>query len=364
MKTGASDWLWSLGYVSILFISLGLPTACSTATAGSSSLAVGDSWTVTESINRTAIGTGAYAGDCTMQETGQFTLTVTSLKGTIMILRSDYETSSDYTGHGAFLSTKQLCTSSKSINTATLTVDVANLKVVSVDPSSSNVNGLVGHTLWFMVDPKQFSTGSVLSSWVSPSNQYTDVQWTVTGAQVLQVKGQSIDAYGVTYSGQSSGNWKDISSNTWSNGPAMQTRLYDATYGIYIGGSSVGKFTYAASNGGWTETSSCRRQISDTNIKFSTVLTSTSHVTLTEYGTVTVEPTLVETLTDSSMMITAVGVVTVAVIAVMIFRKRSSVSCGKCGTKMHRGSAFCDKCGTALASSDRPVLATPTSDTR
>jgi len=82
-----------------------------------------------------------------------------------------------------------------------------------------------------------------------------------------------------------------------------------------------------------------------------------------------VGPAVVETLTANSMtyaavLIAAVGAVTVVFVAFVMLRKRTPIVCGQCGRKMRRGSAFCDKCGTALASSDRPVLATPTSDTR
>jgi len=78
---------------------------------------------------------------------------------------------------------------------------------------------------------------------------------------------------------------------------------------------------------------------------------------------------VVETLTANSMtyatvLIAAVGAVTVVFVAFVMLRKRTPIVCGQCGRKMRRGNAFCDKCGTALASSDRHVLATPASDTR
>jgi tRNA(Ile2) C34 agmatinyltransferase TiaS len=89
---------------------------------------------------------------------------------------------------------------------------------------------------------------------------------------------------------------------------------------------------------------------------------STDRVLLSEtnipVGGLGVGPTIVEALTSNLMtyttvMIAAVGVVAVAVIALVMFRKRTPVICEKCGRKMGRESMFCDKCGTALASTDR-----------
>lgn len=302
--------------LSILSFTVALPNVPASSPP---SLSVGDFWALTETTDRMATGTGAYAGDCSMHETGRIMLTVASLKETTMVLRSDYQADYEFSGHGLFVSTNELCSSYSSDNTVSITVDLSVLRVVSIDPSSADVNGLVGRTPWFMVSPNEFSAGSVLSSWVSPSVRYTDVQWTVAGSQVLTVNGQSINAYSFTYSGQSVGNWKDVSSNIWSNGPAMDNRLYDAAYGIYVGSSAVGKFTYEASNGGWTETFSRKRQLLDTNIKFPNV-----NAANIEYSTVTrTEQVAMQFGISNPIVIAGIAIlVSVAVSAIFLSHRR------------------------------------------
>jgi hypothetical protein len=325
--------LWFLVLGSILLISLGLPSASSSAVifvspaaTVSPYLAVGDWWTLTESTDRTATGQGAAAGECIMQETGTLTFTVTSLNGTMMAFRSDYEYAFDFTANGIYASTKDICSSFKSESTTTFTVDSTNHKVTSIEPSP-DVYGMVGRVAWFMVDPSGFSRGAVTGSWLDPSFHYIDVQWSVTEPRVLAVKGQSINAYGLTYSGQSSGYWKETSSNTWSSGPAMDTRLYDATYGIYVGSSATGKFTYATPNAGWTETFSRNRQIADTNIRFPASYASTTLAALTEYSTTTQIQQIVSQsgLADSVIVILSAGIAVLsAVVALVVYRSRSS----------------------------------------
>lgn len=260
-----------------------------------------------------------------MQETGKLTFAVTSLKETMMTFGIDYEYAFDFTAHGIYASTKDVCSSFKSQSTTSVTVDLTNHKVTSIEPSP-DVYGMVGRVAWFMVDPSGLSSGAVTGSWLDPSSHYIDVQWSVTEPRVLAVKGQSISAYGLTYSGQSSGYWKETSSNIWSSGPAIDTRLYDATYGIYVGSSATGKFTYTTSNGGWTETFSRTRQITDTNIRFPASYATTTLAALTEYSTTTQIQQIVSQsgLADSVIVILSAGIVLLSVVVLVVYRSRPS----------------------------------------
>lgn len=237
------------------------------AVAEGATLKSGDWWVVNGTSHRTAKGSGSDAGQWTWDSTYVDKFTVLRKDATTVLISLDETGSWSSTATQTWVTPSGGATKTGSwSSTVTYTIDAGTFKVLAV--SDKDYSDLIGHPSFVILNPGGLSQGSsVQLGWYVPSGDaksstYTDVSWKVD-KQTVNFKGADVGVWSLTHTGDRFGNWR--SGDIHSVGPLTGMCLYDANYGIYLGGSMIGNYTLARTGGGWTETYSKTDKLSDTS---------------------------------------------------------------------------------------------------
>lgn len=163
------------------------------------------------------------------------------------------------------------------------TLDTASHVVTAV--SNKDYESNVGYHALFLINPASLKPGdTVLLPWVDPTGKQVDVPWTVGVLRNVEVRGSEVTVWSVTYTGESTGHWP-AENGPYSQGPETHTYLFDPTYGVLLGYSTSGRYSFSRAEGywngyttvrgqgGWEETSSWTSGPKDTSLEFSAAVT-------------------------------------------------------------------------------------------
>lgn len=238
------------------------------AAANSVTLKSGDWWAVNGTLHRTANGSGSDAGQWTYDLTYVDKYTVLNKDATTVLISLNETGSWSSTATQIFVKPNGGATNTGSwSSTITYTIDAGTFKVLAV--SNNNRSDRIGHPSSIILTLGGLSQGSsVQLGWYVPSGDaksstYTDVSWNVD-KQTVNFKGADVGVWSLTHTGDGLGYWQS-SGSIYSMGPETATYLYDANYGIYLGGSFTGNYALAVTGSGWTETYSSTETLSDTS---------------------------------------------------------------------------------------------------
>jgi hypothetical protein len=241
-----------------------------TAAANSPTLKSGDWWTVNGTYHRTATGTGSDSGKWTEDGTYMDKYSVLNHDNATVVVSYSSSGSWSTTATQTWVTPNGGPTKTGTWSiTVTFTVDAATFKVLSV--SNKDYSDAVGHPGWVVLNPTSLTQGSSAQlGWYVPignarTSTYTDVSWKVD-KQTVSIKGTDADAWALSYDGDHLGHW--TSGGVYSKGMQTETALFDANYGIFLGSTISGSYTFARIGGGWTETYSATERISDSDLSF------------------------------------------------------------------------------------------------
>ena len=311
---------------------------------GGMRLKVGDWWSIKGAYHWTSTGSGTDSG--TWTEDGQYTekFTVTSLDSNTITISYHYSDSWSSTATGGYIEANGGSTNKDtSTETANYVIDLSSFNVLNATEKGKN---WIGYPTMILVNPAGLQEGATVQrGWWMPSNDAKSdavklVTWSVGTPQTIPIKGQTVNAWSLSYTGQRLGYWYGSNSKVYPTGPQTDTRLYDSIYGIFVGISSSGEFRLEKQNGGWTETYSETSRIDDTNLAFSVPTTE-------------VTPFFV----SSTSLMAIIGLVAIIAIvgAWLVMRSRNEPRpesaaekfCIECGKPLTADQKYCAQCGKA-----------------
>ena len=344
--------------------------------AQSAPLSVGDWWSVKGTSHRASSGSGSccYGG---FTEDTRYTdkFTVTSIESNQFTVYYDWSESWTSTANGNWQADKDGSDS----GTSQYIIDLTSLNVVN---GTKGAAAWIGYPVWFLVNPAEMGAKGTLQrgAWVisddAQSNALKSVAWNVGEPQTIQVNGQTVTAYSISYTGPRRG-YLRYSETSYSQGSETVTELFDSVHGIWLGESRTGNYKLERSDGGFTETYSQTNQFDDTNLDFSVPAASTSTTVAEPTSIQTTETTPTATVTTSILtqtvatepfslggtgLIAVIGLVaTIAIVgAWLVMRSRSRPPstpalkiesvvekyCIECGKPLTANQNYCPKCGT------------------
>lgn len=222
-------------------------------------------------------GTGDYSG--TVREEVPYTVkyeVLSSDKSTVVIRYSETD-SWTCTATGEWTT---VCDSPSGVDLyqTDYTIDVATLQVTATydAPSTkSSTQKEVGHPTWILLGT-DLSVGDTATQWWKVPNSdgqsstITDVLWKVDEIQKITVKGMDVIVRSLTYTGDHIGSfwWETSGQEFHSRGLETESEYYDTIYGLCMGLTVTGTYTYSDSVGGWTEKYADTNQFADTNLDF------------------------------------------------------------------------------------------------
>jgi hypothetical protein len=256
-----------------------LPTNIPYTEAPQTALLAGSWWTVTGTIHYEVVGTGGDEGNYREDDRYTDNYTVVSNDGTTMVV-SYFDagswtcTATDTVPSAFWVGTCGGQTNSGTFSSQTsYTIDVATLKVTATSSESTKdevghptyillaTNATVGDTAWiYWRVPNSNATGSTI----------TDVLYKVDKLDKINVKGVDVTVRVLTYTGERLGNfWTSRSGQkVYEKGLNTESDFYDTAYGIYMGHTMTGSYTYTDSKGSWTDTITGQERVFDTNLEF------------------------------------------------------------------------------------------------
>lgn len=273
----------SMAFVAVIIIALVSPVSAGparTLQATAQSLNAGSLWSTAETINRTATGKGSDSGTWTRNWSQSDNFVVLNRTATTISVAFSGTDSWSSTATDTWVSDSGGPTKHGTDSWAVIyAVDLGTYMVSAV--SNKDFSDEVGLPAWFLLNPNSLTAGgTVLLTWNVPNSNATSetltaVPWTV-GQDTVSVKGNQLGAWKVTYTGEQFGHWK--SGNLHSTGTVTETDYFDSVYGIWLGYSASGNFTFDREGGGWKETYRASGWVSDTNLVFtvSSTLTASS----------------------------------------------------------------------------------------
>jgi len=239
-------------------------------------LKVGNTWTITGTYSYSDAGYAGMAGN--YSEIGHFTdvFKVDSIYLTSMAISEVRSTVWSSTGNGMFtnFSGGQTTTSNRRYIINSTTLDIISETI------SKNATG---HPTSVLIDPTALVQGNTImrTAWepalANTTTIATNVPATVSGSVMLTLNGSPLKLWNVTYTANSAGEFTYYTgpTNTVSSpaGPETDSTLYESTYGIIAGWSTIGTFLAdqcSGCNGGWTEHYVSNALLTSSNINFGT----------------------------------------------------------------------------------------------
>lgn len=243
------------------------------AALNSKPLPAGSWWTNAGTFSYELSGTGAYNGEARFEGTYTVKYEVVSSDESTMVIRYSETEPWTCTSTGEWTTACQPSEGTYSYQTD-YTIDVATLKVTATHdapPTETSTQKEVGHPTWILL-ATDLSVGDTATQWWkvpnsdSTSSTITDVLYKVEKLQEINIKGIDVTVRVLTYTGEHLGGF--YRGGLHSKGPRTESDLYDTVYGIYMGHTTSGTYTYSDSQGSWTETYVDTSQITDTNLEF------------------------------------------------------------------------------------------------
>lgn len=243
------------------------------AAASGKPLPAGSWWTVAGTYSYELSGKRRFLGN--YRENGTYTdkFRVVSSNDSMIVMRYSETDSWNCTAAGHWADVCKPNTGTDSYETD-YTIDIATLNVTATHDTlstKSNTKEEVGHPTWFLLGTDLSVGDTALRYWHVPNSEgtsstITDVPWKVEKVEQINIKGFDVTVRVLTYSGKHLGNfyWGEAV----SKGLRTESDLYDTAYGIFMGSSRTGNYSYGSSENSWTDTFEGNDQITDTNLDF------------------------------------------------------------------------------------------------
>ncbi len=344
--------LWFLSVLMFTAVAVGAQNV-----VGPGALPVGSWFTLQYAYHDQTNGSGKYAGYYKHDARGTVTLTAIGQSGTAISIKrhwAGYVIDYSYTAQGPYWSNyiggtappgSTVATNQGSVATPdkTYTVDLTSMKVTAVNGTATN-----GGDIGYLLQPAGLTVGStVTKGWWDTAGDWVAVPCTVTQYQPIMIQGASVNAFTLTYTGQT------VGINTGSmnaTGPATENYAYDAAYGVFLTNQYSGTYALSDTAGEFTEKESWNWQLVATNISFPTQAATN---TASQTGS-TASRTPFNLFTPTTLGIVAGALIALVIGAYAVTRRTKPghhdiervKRCQVCHSELPADAIFRGECGT------------------
>ena len=142
-------------------------------------------------------------------------------------------------------------------------------KEYSIKLNAATFRGTDGKPVRWIVDARGLdASGSVPQMWVDKDYHHVEVQFHLSGSELVRVRGLAFDTWAVSYRNLTTGYWS--AGGNHSTGFKEETLQYDKTHGLLFQAEYRGTYSLKTHDGAWNETETFVASTISSNLEPST----------------------------------------------------------------------------------------------